>query len=86
MQSNFLLKKFCIISSNLGYFVLDNTFNNNITLQELGKRMGFDTKTKRLRCMGYVINLIAAAYFFGQDAVLFDNEFKKAGLQCQCLL
>jgi hypothetical protein len=30
--------------------------------------------------MGYIINLIAETYFFGQDTVLFDNKFKEINL------
>jgi hypothetical protein len=41
--------------------------------------MGFNPKEKRLRYMGHVLNLIAKAYLFGQDATTFDNEFKVAG-------
>jgi hypothetical protein len=64
---------------NLGYFVLDNAPNNNITLQELAKTIGFDPKEKRFRCIGHILNLIAKAYLFGQDSTTFDNEFKAAG-------
>ena len=42
--------------------------------------IGFDPKQKRLRCLGYVINLIAGVYLFGQDEALFDDEYKKAGV------
>jgi hypothetical protein len=64
---------------NLGYFVLDNAPNNNITLQELAKTMGFDPKEKRLCCIGHILNLIAKAYLFSQDSTTFNNEFKAAG-------
>ena len=41
--------------------------------------MNFDPVEKRLRCMGHVLNLIAEAYLFGQDAKSFAEDFKKAG-------
>ena len=42
--------------------------------------MGFDPKVKRLRYMGHVLNLIAEAYLFGQDASDFEAKFKEQGL------
>lgn len=74
-----LLKSFGITSKNLGHFVLDNAKNNDTTLEELGRRMGFDSEEKRLRCMGHVINLVAEQYLFGQDAKSFDDNYKTAG-------
>jgi hypothetical protein len=59
-----LLQRFSINKDNLGYFVLNNALNNNTTLVELVKTMGFDIKQKRLRCIGHVLNLIAKAYLF----------------------
>jgi hypothetical protein len=43
--------------------------------------MGFDPKAKRLRCMGHVLNLIAEAYLYGQDASDFEDQFKEQGLK-----
>jgi hypothetical protein len=63
-----LIQRFGINNDNLGYFVLDNATNNDTTLKELAKTMGFDPILKRLRCMGHIINLIAESYIFGQDA------------------
>ena len=74
-----LLQRFGITSDNLGYFVLDNTSNNDTILKELGKIMGFNPTKKRLRCIGHIINLIAESYLFGQDYALFKEEYKKAG-------
>ena len=45
--------------------MLNNASNNNITLVELGKAIGFELKEKRLRYMGHIFNLIAKAYLFG---------------------
>jgi hypothetical protein len=73
-----LLTRFGITSSNLGYFVLDNALNNDITLAELAKALNFDPKVKRLRCMGHIFNLIAERYLFGQDVSLFKEAYKKA--------
>jgi hypothetical protein len=53
-----------INTDNLGYFVLDNALNNNTTLIKLRKYMGFNLIKKRLRYIGYILNLIAKAYLF----------------------
>ena len=68
-----LLQRFGITGTNLGYFVLNNTPNNNTTLVELLKSIGFDPKVKRLYYMGHILNLIAKAYLYGQDI----SNFKK---------
>jgi hypothetical protein len=62
----------------LGYFVLDNASNNDTTLIELGKTMGFEPVQKRLRYMGHILNLIAKSYIFGQDASTFEEDHKEA--------
>jgi hypothetical protein len=61
--------------------VLDNVTNNNTTLVELLKSMGFDLRTKRLRYMGHILNLIAEAYLYGQDASDFEQQFNEKGLK-----
>jgi len=60
-----LLTRFKITSSNLGYFIFNNALNNDTTLVELIKTMGFDLKAKRLRYMGHIFNLIAERYLYG---------------------
>jgi len=32
---------------------------------------------KRLRYMGYILNLIAKSYIFGQDILTFKEDYKK---------
>jgi hypothetical protein len=74
-----LLTRFGITSANLGYFVLDNTLNNNTTLVKLSKKLDFDPAEKRLHCIGHILNLIAEEYLFGQDCSTFKDKYKKAG-------
>ena len=74
-----LLTRFGITSSNLGYFVLDNAPNNDTTLIELVKTLGFDPKAKRLRYIGHIFNLIAERYLYGQDVSKFEEQYSKAG-------
>jgi hypothetical protein len=72
-----VLRKFGIISKNLGYFVLDNTSNNNTILVEFSKKLDFVPKQRRLWYTSHVFNLIAETYLFGQDTKSFDDNFKK---------
>jgi len=74
-----LLHDFSINQDNLGYFVLDNATNNDTTLDELAKTLNFDPNQRRLRCMGHILNLIAEAYLFRQDAKSFEIEYTAAG-------
>ena len=74
-----LLTRFGITESNLGYFVLNNALNNNTTLIELANTLKFDPKVKRLRCIGYILNLITESYLFRQDSASFKDKYKKAG-------
>ena len=73
------MTRFGITAKNLGYFVLDNATNNDTTLVQLGKDLGFDPKEKRLRCIGHILNLIAQEYLFGQDSASFEDEYQAAG-------
>jgi len=65
----------------LGYFVLDNASNNDITLIKLSKTIGFKLVQKQLRYMGHILNLIAKSYIFGQDAFTFKEDHKEALLK-----
>jgi len=58
--------------------VLDNAPNNDIILAELGKTIRFKPIRKRLRYMGYILNLIAKLYIFKQDVSTFKENYKKA--------
>ena len=59
------LMYFGIKNDNLSYFVLNNATNNDTTLIELTKSIDFDPLERRLRCIGYILNLIAEQYLFG---------------------
>ena len=74
-----LLTRFGITQDNLGYFVLDNATNNDTTLDELAKVLDFKVEERRLRYIGHILNLIAEAYLFGQDAKSWEGDFKGAG-------
>ena len=58
--------------------MLDNALNNNTTLIKLSKTIRFKLIQKRLHYMGYILNLIAKLYIFGQDISTFEEDYKKA--------
>jgi hypothetical protein len=58
--------------------VLNNASNNDTTLVKLGKIIRFEPMQKQLRYMGYILNLIAKLYIFGQDISTFEEDYKKA--------
>jgi hypothetical protein len=53
------------IGHKIGYAVLDNAKNNDTAMEELGKRLGFDGRRRRGRCIGHTLNLFAKALLFG---------------------
>jgi len=57
--------------------MLDNASNNDIILVKLSKTIGFKLMQKQLRYMGYILNLIAKSYIFGQDILTFKEDYKK---------
>lgn len=88
------------IGHKIGYAVLDNAENNDTAMEELGKRLGFDGRRRRGRCVGHTLNLSAKALLFGQHVkaiedeatgaqVLSDSEWRewtKRGPVGQCLI
>jgi len=75
-----LLTRFGITQNNLSYFVLNNATNNNTILNELAKVLDFKVEEKKLRCIGHILNFIAKAYLFGQDAKSWEGDFKGASI------
>lgn len=65
------------ITSRLGYFVLDNASNNDTAVLNLFAFLGQDpatAKSRRLRCLGHILNLTVKAFLFGEDAEAFEAE------------
>lgn len=62
------------IKGKIGYFMLDNASNNESCMKELANRFNFDPIKRRLRCMGYIINVIAREALFGKDVDVFKAE------------
>lgn len=68
-------------SPQIGYFVTDNATNNDtaidIVLLHFFPQMHPKTRrTRRLRCLGHVINLAAKAFLYGQDYDAFQRDIE----------
>jgi hypothetical protein len=53
-----IFKQFEITVGKLGYFVLNNAYNNNTTINTIASKIGFDATKRRLRYSPYIINLV----------------------------
>lgn len=72
-----VLQDYGINENNLEWFVLDNVLNNNMTLAELAKSLLFDLLKKKLRYIGYMINLAVDAFLIGGDLVNLDKNIRR---------
>jgi hypothetical protein len=62
------------LASKLGYFVLDNAYNNNTAIKTLGSKYDFVANHRRLRCSAHTINLVGQAVLFSSNKDAFDND------------
>jgi hypothetical protein len=53
-----IFKEFEITVGKLGYFVLNNAYNNNTTIAIIASKIGFSATERRLRCGPHTLNLI----------------------------
>jgi hypothetical protein len=67
------LQTFGITTSKLGYFMLDNVYNNNAAIKKLGSKYGFVASHRRLRCGAHTINLVSQAVMFGLNKDAFKH-------------
>jgi hypothetical protein len=66
------------IEEKVGYFMMDNASNNDTMIEELQKSLlGFNVRQRRLRCLGYVVNLVCKAMLYGTDAESFEKDFSR---------
>ena len=70
---NNILKQFGIISKWLGYFITNNTINNNAYIRELSTIYTFNKKDKRIWCSRHILNYIAQLILFSKDKEAFKN-------------
>jgi hypothetical protein len=69
-----VFKNFSILSSQVGYFVLDNAANDDTAIAVLGDALGFDPIKRRLRCAPHTINLVGQTLLWGDNKDAYDNN------------
>jgi hypothetical protein len=73
-----IFKEFNITVGKLGYFVLDNAYNNNTTITIVASKMGFNATERRLACGPHTINLIGQMLLWGKEKESYDNNESEA--------
>ena len=69
-----VIKDFGIKNKQIGYFILDNTTNNNIVIMAIIKEFNFNPIKCRLYCLGYIINIITRHLLYSYNLDLFKAE------------
>ena len=69
-----VIKDFGIKNKQIGYFILDNTTNNNIVIMAIIKKFNFNPIKHRLYYLGYIINIIIRHFLYGYNLDLFKAE------------
>lgn len=65
------------IVGKLGYFTCDNATSNDVAIRYILKRLRPDIKhpeSRRVRCLGHILNLAVKAFLFGHDPESFEVE------------
>jgi hypothetical protein len=62
------------IGDNFGYAIADNASENTACLDHLSELLHIDLDSRRVMCMGHVINLVAQECLFGSDVEAFEEE------------
>jgi hypothetical protein len=66
-----------ISNKQLGFFIGDNAAENSIVIRAILAHLCSylkDPDSRCIRCLGYIINLIAKAFLFGHDADAFEED------------
>lgn len=61
------------LDKNLGHSICDNATNNNVAINELDGEFSL-SQTKRIRCAGHIINLVARKLLFGYNPDAMEHE------------
>jgi hypothetical protein len=69
-----IIKDFGIKNKQIRYFILNNTTNNNIAITAIIKEFNFNLIKRRLRYLGYIINIITYYLLYGYNLDLFKAE------------
>jgi hypothetical protein len=65
----------------LGYFIANNDGRNDTCIRVILRKHRPDIKdfnSRRVRCLGYIINLAAKAFLFGKNADAFKDNINAA--------
>ncbi|KAL6406038.1 restless-like transposase [Ilyonectria robusta] len=73
-----VLYTFGVSLEKIGYFTLHNAENNNTAIEVIGAELGFDSRLRRGRYIGHIINLSAKALLFGKNAGVFEQQLSGA--------
>ena len=76
-----IFNNFNITVEKLSYFVLDNAYNKNTTINTIALKMGFIALKRRLACGPHTYNLIGQLIIFGKDKESYDNALSQATLE-----
>jgi hypothetical protein len=68
------LTNFGVHQDSVGYFVLDNAYNNDTAVASLADLYGFRSPERRLRCCCHILNLAAQVVIWGKDRDAYENE------------
>jgi hypothetical protein len=68
------LTNFGVDKDSVGYFVLENAYNNDIAVASLADRYGFETPGRRLRCCCHILKLSAQVIIWGKDREEYEND------------
>jgi hypothetical protein len=61
------LSSYGVTSDRIGWFVANNTLNNDTCLKALSDLLKFEATERRLRCAGHIFNLVAYSILFSID-------------------
>jgi hypothetical protein len=68
------LTNFGVDKSSVGYFVLDNAYNNNTAITSLADQYSFEVPERCLRCCCHILNLGAQVIIWGKDCDAYENK------------
>jgi hypothetical protein len=72
-----LILQTMISNNRIGYFIRDNNRRNDTIIRTILAQLRPDLKdpdSRKVRYLGYIINLVAKAFLFGKDADAFEEE------------
>jgi hypothetical protein len=80
------LQKFGITAPKVGYFMLDNAYNNNTAIAKLGAKYNFKASHCWLRCGAHTINFVGQSIIFGSNKDTFNNDEENLAVNSTGLL